>query len=149
MHKTSYAMALVRGQPLGREIVAGLGFVAHDSSLRVFTITGALGKLALTGYQTVLLLFLIREVGVSRATVGVLLATMSVGGVLGALIGGALGQAMGLRPAMWVMTVAVAPLVLLIGPIRKSRDLPVQPCEVGMSSQESGIAPDRYQRHLA
>jgi uncharacterized protein YcfJ len=70
---------------------------------------------------------------------------------LGALIGGALGQAMGLRSAMWEMTaaVAVAPLVLLIGPIRKSRDLPVQPCEGGMASQESGIAPDRYQRHLA
>jgi predicted MFS family arabinose efflux permease len=208
------------GRKLRPEIVAGLRFVAKDSYLRIFTISGAVGNLVLTGYQTMLLMFLIREVGASTFTVGVLLATMSVGGVigaagatriaarlgtahaillcqllsspfallipmtgpgprlaftavagiaigagvvaanvirgtfrqaytpsellgrvtvsmqflnygtipLGAVLGGALGQTLGLRPAMWAMTtaVAVAPLILLIGPIRKSRDLPVQ-----------------------
>jgi predicted MFS family arabinose efflux permease len=46
---------------------------------------------------------------------------------VGALIGGALGESIGLRPAMWVMTAAVAvtPLLLLLGPIRKRRDLPL------------------------
>ena len=207
------------GRRLSAEILAGLRFVVKDGYLRVLTVQGAAGNLALTAYQTMLLIFLIREVGASTITVGVLLATMSVGGVigaasatriaaklgtahgmllcqllsapfallipltgpgprlaftavagiaigagvvaanvirgsfrqaytpgdllgrvtvsmqflnygtipLGALLGGALGQMIGLRPAMWVMTatVAVTPLLLLLGPIRKSRDLPV------------------------
>ncbi|MDW5323251.1 hypothetical protein [Plantactinospora sp. KLBMP9567] len=45
---------------------------------------------------------------------------------LGAVLGGALGMALGLRPAMWVITagLALSGLILLIGPLRKRRDLP-------------------------
>lgn len=208
-----------RERRLGAEIVAGLRFVFSDGYLRVFTVCGALGNLTLTGYQTMLLVFLVTDVGLPSGTAGLVLAMMSIGGVLGAaiatrvaarlgtargmllcqllsspfallipmtgpgprlafavvagivigtglvaanvirgswrqaytptallgrvtvsmqflnygtiplgaLIGGALGQAMGLRPAMWVMTaaVAVAPLVLLTGPVRRHRDLPL------------------------
>jgi MFS family permease len=48
---------------------------------------------------------------------------------LGALLGGALGATIGLRPTMWVMMagVACAGLVLLIGPIRADRNLPAHP----------------------
>jgi hypothetical protein len=48
---------------------------------------------------------------------------------LGALLGGALGATIGLRPTMWVMMagVACAGLVLLVGPIRADRNLPAHP----------------------
>ncbi|MCT7352118.1 MFS transporter [Streptomyces sp. 15-116A] len=48
---------------------------------------------------------------------------------LGALAGGLLGDALGPRPAMWIMTsvVAVCWLILAAGPIRYERDLPDQP----------------------
>lgn len=225
------ARAAGRERRLRAEIVAGLRFVFSDGYLKVFTVAGALGNLTLTGYQTMLLIFLITDVGIPSGTAGVVLAMMSVGGVIGAaiatrvaarfgtahgmllcqlvsspfallipmtgpgprlafavvagivigtgvvaanvirsswrqaytpahllgrvtvsmqflnygtipvgaLIGGALGQAMGLRPAMWVMTaaVAVAPLVLLTGPVRASRELPV-PSEPMMSSLVGG-----------
>ncbi|MFI9258188.1 MFS transporter [Streptomyces sioyaensis] len=50
---------------------------------------------------------------------------------LGALLGGALGSALGVRPAMWIMTAGVplAALILLFSPIGRVRDLPVRPVE--------------------
>ncbi|MBO1336906.1 MFS transporter [Streptomyces sp. VRA16 Mangrove soil] len=48
---------------------------------------------------------------------------------LGALLGGALGEWLGLRPAMWI-TVALVPasaLFLLMSPMRRLRDLPTAP----------------------
>ncbi len=48
------------------------------------------------------------------------------GAPLGALLGGLLGSAFGLRPTIWIMAGALiaASLVLLIGPLRHHRDLP-------------------------
>ncbi|MEV4253577.1 MFS transporter [Spirillospora sp. NPDC049652] len=45
---------------------------------------------------------------------------------LGGLLGGALGEAAGIRPTLWVMaaTMAASPLLLLIGPLKSRRDLP-------------------------
>lgn len=45
---------------------------------------------------------------------------------LGSLLGGVLGDAVGYRPAMWIMTGLVAPcwLVLVMSPMRRERDLP-------------------------
>jgi predicted MFS family arabinose efflux permease len=203
---------------LARDIAEGLRFVVGDPYLRVFAVFGAASNLVLTGYQAILVVFLVREVGVDTGALGLLLMAMSAGGIIGALcaqriaarfgtahgtiiallatspfamlipmtgpgarlgfaiaggiiigagvvagnvikgtfrqmytprpllgrvtvsiqflnygtiplgglLGGALGQALGLRPTMWVMTalVALAPLLLLIGPIRTNRDLP-------------------------
>lgn len=45
---------------------------------------------------------------------------------LGSLLGGVLGDAVGYRPAMWIMTGVVAPswLILAMSPMRRMRDLP-------------------------
>ncbi|MEV5574825.1 MFS transporter [Spirillospora sp. NPDC052269] len=45
---------------------------------------------------------------------------------LGGLLGGALGEAVGIRPTLWVMAIGMAtsPLLLLIGPLKRRRDLP-------------------------
>ncbi|WP_432002939.1 hypothetical protein [Streptomyces sioyaensis] len=50
---------------------------------------------------------------------------------LGALLGGALGSALGVRPAMWIMTAGVplAALILVFSPIGRVRDLPIRPAE--------------------
>jgi hypothetical protein len=46
-----------------------------------------------------------------------------------ALLGGALGVALGIRPTLWIMlgSLAAAKLLRLIGPIKSARDLPTQP----------------------
>ncbi|MEV7970586.1 hypothetical protein AB0O34_32045 [Sphaerisporangium sp. NPDC088356] len=48
---------------------------------------------------------------------------------LGALIAGVLGDSIGVRPSMWIITGALAltGLVLLAGPLRRHRDLPSAP----------------------
>ncbi|MFG2675192.1 MFS transporter [Streptomyces sp. NPDC048445] len=48
---------------------------------------------------------------------------------IGSLLGGALGEVLGLRPALWLLTagLALTPLLLLTGPLRGRRDLPVAP----------------------
>jgi predicted MFS family arabinose efflux permease len=214
-----------RKMSLLRDIGEGLRFVARDRYLRVFTVFGAASNLVLTGYQAILVVFLVREVGLGTGMVGALLMAMSAGGILGALcarrvaqrfgtahgtiiallvtspfamlipmsgpgmrlgfaiaggivlgagvvagnvikgsfrqmytphallgrvtvsvqflnygtiplgglLGGALGEALGLRSTMWMMTglVALAPLILLIGPIRSHRDLPISPVHSG------------------
>jgi len=45
---------------------------------------------------------------------------------VGALLGGLLGEVLGPRPTMWIMTALFAPcaMLLLAGPIRRRRDLP-------------------------
>ncbi|WP_323186751.1 MFS transporter [Streptomyces sp. NBC_00365] len=45
---------------------------------------------------------------------------------VGSLLGGVLGDTVGYRPAMWIMTGLVAPcwLILLMSPMRRERDLP-------------------------
>ncbi|MCP2322109.1 MFS family permease [Hamadaea flava] len=207
-----------RDSSLTRDIREGLRFVVRDPYLRVFSAFGAAFNLAFIAYQAVLVVFLVREVGVDSARVGVLLMGMSAGAVLGAwaatrisrrfgsahglllavfgtapfavlipltapgwrlilpviggamvgagtavsnvirgsfrqlytprpllgrvsvsmmflnfgtiplggIIGGALGQWIGVRPTVWIMavTVACSPLFLLIGPLKRSRDLP-------------------------
>lgn len=57
---------------------------------------------------------------------------------LGALLGGALGSALGLRPAMWIMTAGVplAALILLFSPVGTVRDLPTRP--TGVERREPG-----------
>ncbi|WP_248959408.1 MFS transporter [Sphaerisporangium perillae] len=206
---------------LRREIGEGLRFVARDPYLRVLTVFGAASNLGLMGYQAILVVFLVRDVGVSAGTVGGLIAAMSLGGVagaagatylsrrfgsaramlgcemlgapfglliplaspgpglafavagglfvvagvvagniikasfrqtytprhlmgrvsvsmqfvnygtipLGALLGGVLGDAIGTRPAMWIMmgALALTGLILLAGPLKSRRDLPVAP----------------------
>lgn len=206
---------------LWHEIGEGLSFLFRDRYLRVLTAGGAVANLVLTGYSAILVVFLVREVGLSSAAVGGLLMTMAAGGVVGALcanrisrrfgtahgllltlfisspfallipltgpgwragftiaggfvagggvvvnniirssfrqsytprellgrvtvtgqflnfgtiplgglFSGILGESLGIRPTIWLMTaaVAVAPLILLIGPLRRNRDLPAQP----------------------
>ena len=92
---------------LRHEIAAGLRYVTADPYLRVLIVFGAVANLALTGYQAILVVFLVRVVGVGSGTVGLLLALTSLGGVLGALVAG--------RIARWVGTARAVILCELVG----------------------------------
>jgi predicted MFS family arabinose efflux permease len=99
---------------LRREIGDGLRFLAADPYLRVLTGYGALSNLALTGYQAILVVFLVREVGASPGTVGLLLGAMSVGGLLGAAFASALSRTVGSARGMIAANAAGGPFALLI-----------------------------------
>ncbi|MEU4427951.1 MFS transporter [Actinoplanes sp. NPDC024001] len=101
-------------RPLRAEISTGLRFLIRDPYLRVLAAYGAMSNLALHGYQAILIVFLIREVGVRPGTVGVLFAAMGTGGVLGALIATRVARRFGTAHGMLVCQLGAAPFALLI-----------------------------------
>lgn len=70
---------------LRQEITEGLRFVGRDPYLRVMTISGAVANLALMGYQALLMVFMVRVIGISAGTAGVLAACAQIGAVFGAV----------------------------------------------------------------
>ncbi|MFF5172215.1 MFS transporter [Micromonospora sp. NPDC000089] len=99
---------------LRREIADGLRFVVRDPYLRVLTAFGAACNVGLTGYQAVLVVFLVREVELAPGTVGLLVAAMSVGGVVGAALAAAAGRRFGTGRTILLAGALTGPPALLI-----------------------------------
>ncbi|MFI5708754.1 MFS transporter [Kribbella sp. NPDC051620] len=100
--------------PLATEVLAGLRLVAGDVWLRTLTIFGGVSNLALMGYQSIIVVFLVREVGVSPGVVGALMAIASSGGVVGAFLGRRVATAIGTARATLFFELALPALALLI-----------------------------------
>jgi predicted MFS family arabinose efflux permease len=103
-----------RSVSLRREIAEGLRFLARDPYLRVLTVFGAASNLVLLGYQSVLVVFLVRTVGISPGTVGAMVAGMSLGGVAGAAGAPLLSRRLGSARAMLAANIGTAPFGLLL-----------------------------------
>jgi MFS family permease len=80
----------------------GLRFVWHDPYLRVTTAFATLANLALTGVDALIVVFLVRTVGQSGGAAGVIVGTLGIGGVLGALIARPMGNRFGTARAMLI-----------------------------------------------
>ncbi|MEU5785477.1 MFS transporter [Micromonospora lupini] len=103
-----------RSRSLRRDIAEGLRFVARDPYLRVLTVYGAASNIGLTGYQAVLVVFLVRELRLAPGLVGVLVGVMSVGGIIGALLATALARRCGTARAMLIGAALTGPPALLM-----------------------------------
>ncbi|MET7303394.1 MFS transporter [Embleya sp. NPDC005575] len=99
---------------LVREIGEGLRLVAHDPWLRTFALYGGASNLALVGLQSMQLVFLVREVGVSEGAVGALIAAGSLGGIVGAFVSRRVAARMGTARAFLAFEPGVSGLVLLV-----------------------------------
>lgn len=99
-------------EPLRREVATGIRVVFHDPFLRFFTVQGGVANFALTGYYTLLVLFLVRDLDPGR--VGVVLTAGSLGGLVGAGIARRAATHLGDARAMVVLQVAAGPPALLI-----------------------------------
>jgi MFS family permease len=105
---------VARQRHLRREIAEGLAIVFRDPLLRVNTAFGCLANFVLTGYQSVLIVYLVGIVGLSPATAGATLALTSLGGVLGAFAARRIGARIGSARAVLVSKLGLAPFGLLI-----------------------------------
>ncbi len=103
-----------RRTDLRAEIVAGLRLVAADPYFRVLTAQAAIANLALTGWQSLEVVFLVRVVGAASATVGLTLAVVSVGGACGALVSRRVAHRLGTGRGMLICALSTAPFGLLI-----------------------------------
>ncbi|MEW9549768.1 MFS transporter [Nonomuraea sp. NPDC050783] len=110
-----------RESPAGRprrrlpaEIREGARLVAGDRLLRGNTLYGCAANLALTGYQSLLVVFLVDEAGFDPGVTGLLVAASSLGGIAGAAAARPLAARLGSARAVLVAKAGLAPLGLLI-----------------------------------
>ncbi|WP_433550766.1 MFS transporter [Micromonospora zamorensis] len=103
-----------QSRSLRRDIAEGLRFVARDPYLRVLAVFGAASNIGLIGYQAVLVVFLVRELRLEPGLVGVLIAVMSTGGIIGALLATTLGRRCGTARTLLIGAAFTGPPALLI-----------------------------------
>ncbi|WP_149260238.1 MFS transporter [Actinomadura sp. K4S16] len=106
--------ARVRRGSLREEIAEGLRFVAGDPYLRVLTLFSAASNVCLFGYQSILVVFLVREVGVTPGMVGALAAAASLGAVAGAAAAPVPSRRFGSARTLLAAEIGAAPFGLLI-----------------------------------
>ncbi|WP_206058828.1 MFS transporter, partial [Nonomuraea zeae] len=99
---------------LRSEIREGLRTVVGDPLLRGNMLYGCLANLALTGYSSLLVVFLVGDVGLSPATTGVLIAVTSLGGVIGAFAARPLAARVGSARAYLIGKALLPPTGLFI-----------------------------------
>ncbi|MGL5929720.1 MAG: MFS transporter [Dermatophilaceae bacterium] len=101
-------------EPLGREVAEGVRVVARDRYLRFFVVQGGVGNFALTGYGALLVLHAVRDLRLAPATVGVVLALGSTGGLVGAAVATRAVRRWGEARAMVALQVLGGPPALLV-----------------------------------
>lgn len=99
---------------LASEVGEGLRLVARDPWLRTLTLFGAASNLALMGYQSILVVFLVRTVGLDPGPVGGLVAAAGTGGVAGAFAARRVAARLGTARATLVFELGLAVFALLI-----------------------------------
>ncbi|MEV4744797.1 MFS transporter [Streptosporangium amethystogenes subsp. fukuiense] len=99
---------------LRSEIREGLRTVVADPLLRGNMLYGCVANLALTGYTSLLVVFLVDDVGLSAATTGALIAVTSLGGVIGAFAARPLAARLGSARAFLIGKAALPPAGLFI-----------------------------------
>src|SRR5580693_327238 len=88
------------GGPAAGGVLDGLRFAWRDPYLRAMTAFSSFGNLAITGVDALLVVFLVRTVGLSSAATGLVMASLGVGGLLGAFVARPLGRRFGTARAM-------------------------------------------------
>ncbi|GGN58582.1 MFS transporter [Streptomyces albiflavescens] len=99
---------------LGREIKEGLTFVLKHSALRAIMLGDAIFNLFLVMYQTMLLVFLEREIGLQSFGIGLVLSGMGCGALLGALSATRVSKRVGQGPVIWLAPLVTCPLTVLM-----------------------------------
>ncbi|MBL6279389.1 MFS transporter [Micromonospora fiedleri] len=97
------------GRHLVREVAEGLRFVLGHPLLRPTLFTDGIFSLFLVTYQTMLLVFLSRHLGLGSFGIGLVLSAMACGGFAGALLARRVVARIGPGPAVWLAPLCTAP----------------------------------------
>ncbi|MFZ0089874.1 MAG: MFS transporter [Solirubrobacteraceae bacterium] len=100
--------------PIGQRIREGLGYLRHERLLRSLTLFGGTANLAMIGYQSILVVFLVRDTHLRAGAVGLVLALIGVGGITGAALAKPLATWLGSARALLVTKTAGGACALLI-----------------------------------
>lgn len=99
---------------LTAQIRQGIEFVRRDRYLRWLTMIGSISNFGLVGYQALLVLHLVRDLGLSGLGVGTVLALGAAGGLVGAAAAPRLATRLGSGRASTVLLLLGGPPALLI-----------------------------------
>ncbi|MEU5540064.1 MFS transporter [Streptomyces sp. NPDC020362] len=99
---------------LGRDIREGLKFVLRHPALRATIMGDATFNLFLVMYQTMLLVFLKREMGLGSSDIGLVLSGMGCGALLGALLATRVSKRIGQGPVIWIAPLVTCPPTALM-----------------------------------
>jgi MFS family permease len=108
------ARAERRPKELVGEVFEGLRLIVGDPWFRTLTLFAAASNLALMGYQSIRVVFLVRSVGLTPGTVGGLIAAVSAGGVAGAFLARRVADRIGTARATLLFELGLAVFALLI-----------------------------------
>jgi len=98
---------------LRTDIADGLKFIAYDPVLRALVCFGAVSNLALTGFNSVGVVYLVRDAGASPGLVGLVYTFAGVGGVIGSVVARRLACQVGSARAVLVCQAVALPSMLL------------------------------------
>ncbi|MGW8666953.1 MFS transporter [Streptomyces niveus] len=110
---------------MGRQILEGLRFVARDPSLRAVGIASALFHFFFAALMTVYLLFLPRTLQLSGAGVGLVLAAMGPGAVVGSVLAAWLPRRLGHGVVLVSSAVLAEGVMLFVPALRGSGGLTI------------------------
>ncbi|MCQ4042545.1 MFS transporter [Streptantibioticus rubrisoli] len=96
------------------EVSEGLRLIGADPWFRTLALFAAASNLALMGYQSIRVVFLVRGVGLAPGVVGALIAAVSTGGVAGAFVARRVADRIGTARATLLFELGLATLALLI-----------------------------------
>ncbi|MGW2515923.1 MFS transporter [Streptomyces sp. NPDC001617] len=99
---------------LRQDIGKGLRFVLGHPVLRATVLADALFNLFLIVYQTMLLVFLERELGLDSFGIGLVLSGMGCGALLGALLAARCVRRFGQGPVIWLAPLVTCPPTVLM-----------------------------------
>jgi predicted MFS family arabinose efflux permease len=100
--------------PIGDRVREGIRYLRQEPLLRSLTLFGGAGNLALTGYQSILVVFLLRETHLHSDVVGLVLALTGLGGVAGAFLARPLAARLGSARALLATKAAGGACALFI-----------------------------------
>lgn len=101
-------------EPLRTRIRAGIAYVAHDPYLRPLTLIGGMSNFGLTGFTTLLVLFMVDDLGLAPSGVGFIMMVGSIGGLLGAATARRLSRRWGSGRTSMGLMLASGPSALLL-----------------------------------
>jgi MFS family permease len=99
---------------LRAEISEGARYVRSDPLLRTLTISPAIGNFFYAGFESIIVLFLVRSVYVAPGTVGLLVAVVGLGAVAGAALARPVSRWIGTSRTIWVGMAVTSPFALMI-----------------------------------
>jgi len=96
------------------EIAEGLKFVLGNGLLRATTVAATIFNFSYGMAQPLVIVLLVRELALTEAAVGAMLALAGAGGLVGALVAGKVADRIGRSRAIWVSELACVPAFLLL-----------------------------------